>query len=517
MTTANLTLEGTLVASADADSRVLEYLLLPFGEPGRTSAGTVTASAGVLELPEVLVGNYEHDRKRPIAPGRVDEREDGLYARFEVPETTAGNDLLAEARIGLRPGVSVELEDFAVRGGRLVAGRLVEAGFVRTPAFPSALLVAEDYGELVERDESVTVTHNDGSVSTTETHTETSYSHTDPDASDEDDDENQETETVTASLATAPAGGVAARTASGARKRPVGRGELFELLANAHRKGGKSALTAALADIVPADVVGMEQPQFVDELWSGRGYQRRIIPLFNHADLTSFTVRGWRWVTKPVVAPYTGNKTAVPSNTVQTEQLDIPAERIAGAHDIDRKHKDFNDAAFFAAYYAAMTESYAEVSDAQVLADVLAGATAVTPGTVPTDVPEGLVYVVDGALSVLDATRTVPGFALVATNLWRDILLTPRDKTLEYLSAALGLEDGSTAGFKLLPAPELAADQVLVGARAAVTVHELGGPAPIRVEAENIANGGVDAGVFGYYATNIHDEGGLALVTPTIP
>lgn len=500
---------GTLLAGS-ADSRVLEYLLLPFGEEGRTSAGRVTVTAGALELPASLVGNLEHDRKHPIASGTVEERGNGLYASFPIPETTAGNDLLTEARLGLRAGISVEIEDPVIRGGRLIAGKLVEVGFVRTPAFPSALLVAEDFGETVERDVATKTTYTDGTEVTETTSSTSTYTVTDP-GTDENDDEENEDVKVTASAR--PGGQAALRAATGASAPETTTGDLYRLLASAHRQGGKRALLAALADIVPANVVGIEQPQFVQELWSGKGYQRRIVPLFNHDVLTSFTVRGWRWVTKPKVAPYTGNKTAVPSNTVQTEQVDLPAERIAGAHDIDRKHRDFNDAEFFAAYFKAMTESYAEVSDAQVLADVLAVATPVTAGTIPAGAAQGLVQVVDGALSVLEETRTSPTFGLVAMDLWRDVLLTPRDQILEYLSASLGLEDGGTLGFKLLPAPELTAGQVLVGASAAVTVHELGGEAPIRVEAENIANGGVDSGVFGYYATNVHDESGLALVT----
>ena len=41
-----------------------------------------------------------------------------------------------------------------------------------------------------------------------------------------------------------------------------------------------------------------------------------------------------------------------------------PRSRLAGAHDIDRKFRDFGDDSFFASYYAAMTESYAQLSDA---------------------------------------------------------------------------------------------------------------------------------------------------------
>jgi len=514
--TSTIRAAGRLLTAA-VDDRTLTYLLLPYGEEGRTSAGKVVASAGTLTIPDRIVANLEHDPTRPVATStRIEDTPAGLEASFRVAATTAGNDLLVEAAEGLRTGISVEVDGPVIRAGALLGGTLTGAGFVTTPAFPSAQLVAADAGELEDDPQTGAggVEENDpvGADHPTITPPPTT---TEPDPSDEDDedDDTEEEPTVANRTETASAavGSLAARRAGG--HKPMGKEELFTLLANAHRQGGTKALTAALSDIVPSNTVGMEQPQFVDELWSGLAYERRIVPLFNHERLTSFTVRGWRWVTKPVVAPYAGNKTAVPSNAVQTAQVDVPAERLAGAHDIDRKHKDFNDSEFFRAYFAAMTESYAVQSDAQVLADVVAGATAVTAGAVPAGMASGLVSIVDGALAVLNDTKAMPTFALVASGLWRDILLTPQDQVRDYLDAAFSIQGGSATGFRIIPAPELAANRVLVGTRSAVTVHELG-ETPIRVEAENIANGGIDAGVFGYYATVIHDAGGLAYVSP---
>lgn len=497
------TAAGTLLA-ADASERTLTYRMLPYGEPGRTNLGRVTASAGCVTIPDRLVANLEHDPHRPVAWADRDditETADGLQATFHVAETTAGNDLLVEARSGLRAGVSVEVDPIVVRAGRIVSGTLNGAGFVTQPAFASAQLVAADAGETTDE----------------ATDTETEQEPETPEEGDETEEEAtvaDNTETAEAPTpATAPAGGLAAtRGHATARNAGPSQSELMGLMASAHKAGGARGLQAALADIVPADILGIEQPQYVGELWDGIGYQRKFVPLFNSAPLTSYTVRGWRWVTKPEVGPYTGNKTEVPTNTVETEQVDISAERIAGAHDIDRKFRDFNDTEFFNAYYRAMTESYARVSDLAVAADALGAATSVTAGTVPTDVPAGLAYVVDGALSILQNTDTLPTFALVAPGLWRDMVLAPKDNSLEYLSTALGLDRGSLEGFTLLPTAQAPIDGVLVGNRSAMTVHELGG-SPIRVEALDVANGGVDAGVFGYYATNVHDPEGLAAVT----
>ena len=41
---------------------------------------------------------------------------------------------------------------------------------------------------------------------------------------------------------------------------------------------------------------------------------------------------------------------------------------------------------------------------------------------------------------------------------------------------------------------------------------QLGGGTPIRVEAQDLVNGGIDQAAFGYYAVNVHDAGGLVLV-----
>lgn len=510
---------------ASADDRILSYRLLPFGSPGRTNLGKLTASASSVTVPADVTGlvvNMEHDDTRPVGKfAQVTRDDSGLLADVRVLATKAGDDYLTEAREGVRTGISVELDGPVIRNGALMAGTLSGAGVCAQPAFADAKLIAADAGELPEdthsestTTESITVNGVEYVRKTTSTYkTETEVVGGEPEAESAEQSADEES-TVTQPLA-ASAAPIAPH--NGGAKTSNGLSEVTRLLASANAEGGERKLLAALSDIVPANVTNTEQPAFLGELWHGKAYQRRIVPLFASAPLTSLRLQGWRWVTKPAVAPYAGNKTAVPSNTVSTEQVNLVAERIAGAHDIDRKFKDFNDTEFWAAYYRAMTESYAQVSDAQVLADVLAAATEVAPGDVPAGVSPAMAAIVDGALAVLQGTRTLPTFAVVAVDLYRDILLTREDDTLTYLNSALGLEDGTVQSFRIVPAlgGEVESGQVLVGARDAVTVHELGGEAPIRVEAENIAQGGIDAGVFGYYAVNVHDADGLALVDTT--
>jgi hypothetical protein len=538
--------------------RILTYLLLPFGEEGHTNLGKIIATAGSVTVPtdvSTIHLNIEHDDIRPVGRAvQVDETPDGIVASFRVARTTAGDDLLVETEDGLRSGISVELDDPIIRAGRLIKALLTGAGAVTEPAFHSAQLIAADAGEMkgtnnmdplqqaiaaleeatqllkdaqtpADVTEAVAIVE-DALVPVTEPN---APSTTDPmlarqarlAAAQAHQALNAVAPTLVAASATRTTAATLRAVSAPAGLRPAPRNTLkaakahdvFTVLAQAYRAGGERKLLAALSDVVPGDILGVEQPQFVGELWSGRAYQRRIIPLFNHASLTSFKVLGWQWVTKPVVSAYQGNKNQPPSAGIETEQVSIDAARLAGAHDIDRKFRDFNDVGFWEAYYKAMTESYAQVSDYAVLAAAIAAAGGATPGgTVPTGVSAGMAQIVDGAVSVLTTSNALPTFAIVAPDLWRDILLTRSDDVLTYLNAALSLEDGTIQNFKIVPHSGMTAAQVLVGAGEAMTVHELG-EVPIRVEAENIALGGIDAGVFGYYAVNVHDGDALALIS----
>lgn len=283
-------------------------------------------------------------------------------------------------------------------------------------------------------------------------------------------------------------------------------------------------LLAELDDVVmdgagaPNDMI---VPQWIGELWSGRAYQSRWKPLFNSGTLTSPSVKGWRWVVEPVVGKWDGNKTAVPTGPVTTEPYDAEAQPFAMAHDVDRRYRDFGVTEFWDGYFRAGTESYAKQSDLyvpEVLFDPDNGATtAIAGGTVPAGVAPVMARIADGAIAVLD--EDLPSFAAVTLADYRDLLLTRTEDNMAFLNAALGLEEGSIGAngnpFRVVPTSNagLAGNKTLVGCKSAVTVHELPG-SPIRIEGLDIAQGGIDPGLFGYEAVVIHNPKALALVTP---
>lgn len=537
------------VLAASREDRTLSGLLLPFGEEGRTNVGRITAARGAVELPDdpgMVKLDIEHDLTRPVGKAvSIDETDGGLVATFVVARTRSGDDILEEAAEGLRSGLSVEVDDPIIRAGELVGGRLTGAAVCVSPAFPSAQLVASDMGETTSTviDSKTVGTSEFGEVVRTE-HIETVTEYRpaqEPDAPAGEDDaeateadpveasegdaiseasdatgaDEQKEETVSETTLTAAAVPVGSMVAPKAQEGVLSIRQVAQKLAAAFTDGGEKRMLAALSDIT-GNANTTQVSQWVGELWSGKAYQRRFVPLFNQAPLTSYKVRGWRWTAKPEVATYAGDKAAVTSNAAATESVEITAKRLAGAHDIDRKYRDFGDVAFFESYFRAMVESYARLSDAGVLVDIRTAALAasgVAAGAIPSGVSAGMVAIVDGALAIIDVA--VPSFAVVSSDLYREVLLTRNDDVLAYLNAALGFEEGQLNGqnFRIMSSGSLGPKQVLVGARDAATVHELGGGAPIRVEAEEIAKGGIDEGVFGYYAVNVHDADALAIVT----
>ncbi|MFD6094532.1 hypothetical protein ACFWGN_20665 [Oerskovia sp. NPDC060338] len=456
--------------------------------------------------------NIEHDFKRPVGRATEIHAEDkGLVATFTVAGTTAGNDLLAEAADGLRPAVSVEIDNPVIRAGALVSGLLTAAGAVVRPAFPSAQLMAEDYGETVTTDFVTTVENNDGSTSKTTEHRTTTYEYTDA----EDDSVEKEGIVPDAieATASAPAGLTAAATTN-PRTGPADAASLFATLANAHSTGNMGLL-AALDNAIAADVQPAQRPEYAGEIWSNRTHVQKYAPLLTQGTLTAFKGTAWKFSEgkTPTVGAYAGFPAQPVSTEVKTEAFEWAASRIAGAGAIDRMFVDFSTPEFWEGYFRESADSYSRQLDAAVLAHLLtpANRTAVVAGAVPAGVSKAAAFIVDGVAAVQEIA--VPTFAIVGSDLYREFLLTKSNDSLEYLDVALGLDpnEGSIEQFKIISSTDAALQgKVLVGAREGAEVKQAG--TPIRVDTVNISNGGIETGVFGYHAEITKTAKAFALV-----
>lgn len=505
---------------ANVEARTIRGLLIPYGEASRTNlTGTepIAFSRGTVTVPRdvTMVGlNLNHDRF--TWAGRVAELEDtdaGMVATFKVAETDEGDEALAAVAAGRLTKLSAEVVKLVRDGATAVSAKLTGAALVDEGAFASAALFA--LGDVEE--------------------VPTEPAPADPEEPAEPEEEEEEEIVPEAQI---PTGLPAPAPVAVVEKKEPTKGEMFAAIEAVHRGVAstetlqqvqqfmameRSALFALSdVDYDGAGGVGakMTRPAWIGEVLDGTTYAQRFAPLFGQQTLTGLAMSGWKWNVKPAGATWTGNKDAISSNTPTITPVTESATRWAGGHDIAREHLDFGTPGFFDAYNAAMRESFDRWLDITiVLTEALAGATDIEADD-PTglDIGAGWSAVIDGAASIVAAGLT-PTAAVVESSLWKSMAKVPNSDVLGYLNAQLSLTgEGRLDTFSIVPAAptQLTTGHVLVVDRSAADVYTLPG-SPIRAEAQNIANGGIDVGFFGYGGFLIKNAAGIVDVAPYTP
>lgn len=485
--------------TASRESRTLRYRLLPYGEPGRTNKGRVTAGPGSVTIPRgALQVNRQHDKDRPVGLLLAEQVDDGLEAVVNLTTTQEAEDALAAVEAGELPGISVELKDPVIRNGQLVSGELVGAGLVEQPAFDSALLLAAD--DAAPAPDTEPATPNKEGTTPVMT--------------------PEQMEQLLAALDTKASAPVAPAAS------PSSLYQVAEAMSNDIAGKESNELHAAALDVITkVDVFDkINTPQYVGELKSKRRYIPRYMPLLDAAELTSTTITGWRYVdTKtPTVGDWSQAATGtipnevmadIPTSEVVTELVTAQAAFLAGGNAIGRIHYDMPTPGFLESYIRESDDDFMRKLDAKVLANITTAGNQTAVVSAGADATNVWTKLILGAHHVLEVD--LPEWAVIGPDLWRQAMATTKLEALELLSSALGLEEGQLDKFRLIGAPVSATTlngQVLVGSRATATLHTLPG-GPTRVEAINVQKGTVDNGVYGYWGILNHQKKALVKVT----
>jgi hypothetical protein len=494
-------------AAADEHSRRIRGVVVPYGV---ASAPTTNGNRYRFHRPptnaEDLVDLVrEHDEDAVV--GRLAAWEhavDHLAASVRPFSTTAGNDALIEATEKVRTGFSIGADatdpvlaaDGVYDVGDWTARHI---GLVRRPAFADSTITSVAASQAEPDKDDDQDEDKDDEDKTTDEDTEDTTEGLEDD--DQEDDVTIQTSTPPVELAR-----------RSPRRADLTFARVRDELADAIRRSPDAAfVNAALSDIIPAADAGggLLPPQWLGELWNPVSARRDYINSIQRAALTTGTkVYGWRWVNGPVVGPYAGNKTPIPSNAVTTEPVEEPISRLAGGWDVDRIFVDLGDPGFLESFFQAATRDYALKTEALVSSRLQNNATDATA----TDLT-GALGVIATELSAVGAT---PGFIGVASDLWGEFLSVTSDQAPFWLasgsSVSLSGSDATVGGLRFFVDPNLPAGHVLGGDSQAATYYEAQ-PAPLRVQAVNIPNGGIDIAVFGYQAVLVNDLRAIINVT----
>jgi hypothetical protein len=317
----------------------------------------------------------------------------------------------------------------------------------------------------------------------------------------------------------------------------VGDGDVVQqaarLQAGLMQSPGSHELKAALVDITNSGLELFQNRSALGEkLWEGASYTRQFVQLMDQKPLTQWEFTGWQWIERPRVQDYPGDKADVPSNPVSVVAVKGKARRLAGAWDVDRKFVDFGDPEFWAEFWAAGVESYLEESDnraAAALVDYAVDLT--TPADYPTleDDEGNVVYTYSlppgyttGAGNLVVAQSSVLRAAALATAILEDTPRVKRAPDYIIMNTADWLELTDITGLDLpaflsllkvkpeqfMRSSKVAKGTLVAGVKPAARFRELGS-VPIRVEAQDVAHGGVDKGLFGYTGISMQRPGGI--------
>jgi hypothetical protein len=583
-----VTVAGQITASAT--SRTLGGPIVRYGEYGRTSAGRLRVRAGALRFPDdlsrvKLTEEHNRDKSRGHLVQMVDDGT-GIRVTAKVSDGPLGDAALLEADDKTRDGFSFDVVDATVEGDEITDALVIAIGQVGIPAYDDlridsiAAAASNNPGEnmtAAQRARLAELIALDTRTPEQEAELEqlTALAEANPEAA--------QAAVPDAPAAPSPAAGqVAASIPAVPPVRPAAqtqpRGSAFDRMVREVTAGlrsvseggnGLQQISAALTDVIhTAHTSDIEQVAWSGELWSGLKYEPEWSDLFTTGPLTNWEGKGWRFLTTPSMQDYAGDKAAIPSGSVTTEDSTYEAARMAVGVDIDRKFYDFPNEAFVSGLFEKVRESWEIQLDAKIRAYVLAQSVVSTrTASVTTTNADATVTAATGTFKASDVGATITGTGipggttiLTVTNTG-SIELSANATASGTVTATIGNQESSLikaaarAALTLkrrrvgkaswivvndedlfdlldvteddLPAfldlygiepknfrssPDVAPGTVLAGVKQAATVRTLPG-SPIRVSAQHLANGGIDEAFFGYWAIEEHHTSGIATVT----
>ena len=457
------TLTAAHNADTDTPSRTVSGIIVPWGTPGYTSVGLITAQRGSIQVP-ADVKHLKIFRDHSDAGGtpvgyatKVEDTEKGLVASFHIADTPDGDIALKDIKEGVRDALSMEIIGQEISGDLLTAGQLTAVAIVAVPAFSASRITQ------------VTASHQGN----------------------------------------AAAGGKAGRltmpptVTATPRTTPLTAGAIYDALCRLDDPtADQTLLTAALKQMKVAESPLLTSPQWIDQLWDGQPYRRLFVDKMTHQDLTGLKLEANRWKTRPTVDEWNGSGTDVPSNEASFEVVEVQATRLAGANKLPVEWVHFKKVNLIEQYFLGMAEDYAVKSDNKALADAIAQATEKDLTAQGLGLLEAIPY---ANHAVYKAARVYADAIAVNDEDW---LALSKIKQLELPALMETLKIDPDI---IIPTDQVAKGKIFAWPTPGIIHGELPG-SPIRAEALDIAKGQVDDGVFGYRAVVVARPDALGYV-----
>lgn len=527
----DLTASFMMTATADEKKREISGTVVIYGEIGNTSHGKTRFNAGAVSIPEDVtrVKLLEmHDQERSVGHMvSFDDNAERLYATYRVVDGAAGDAALEAVKNKSRDAFSLgaNIGEYNFDGDDVLvvaASTLLETSLVTIPAFSNsridkiaanrkAVIMTEEEKRKLAEAKAVVKAAADAEAAALTAGGAAPAPTPAPkvEASAPAPFNAPQIAPLAAAAADLDLDGLAMRIAAGFGN---GGGSAAAMSMQVLAKVNPPLfMKAALTDVVPADDAGTAtdatRSKWIGELWQARRTERPTIDsLGTPSKLTSMKVHGYKLVPpkdgdtpRHMINKYAGSKAEIPASAKwKTAPANATAQRWAGGWDVDRVFFDFNDYGYVKANIQGAYEDYLMQTEAGAVAALLAVATEVQGA----DVLE-LLANIGAAASALGSSISKIQFGSAH---WAQFTKLTTAEVPWWLqkqgSLNLGTNEGNAGNMSFNVNHELGAYEALASDKRAATYYET---PMINVQAIDIANGGVDLGVFGYDAMIIND------------
>ena len=515
---------STEIFSADESSRTITGQIVPFEKPGNASIGTTVFATGSirpldLNARKVLL-NIGHDREKVVGH-LVDAKVNpsGMIGTFKIAETTAGNDLLAEAASGLRTGLSVEAEilNHEVKDSTVHILDAIVTGVAATtsPAFgENAQITRVAASEPDEADEQETPSEETPTEAPTE-----GVEMTDNTAGAVEATESPVVTAATPSYVTTNVRNPINSPASYLEHHV--RATLGDEDSRLYVKAASDTTTTEVAGLVPTpQLTTIWDPKTTNVRPAISAVRTGVLPA------AGMTFEIPRVKTAPTVSEV-AQKGAFSDTQVEIEYVTGTVKKYAGMQKFDVEVLDRTSPAFFEELVRLMANAYAKATDTAVLTALGAGATDPTETTLPWDGDELSSFIGRAAASIYAGTKRFPTGIVMSPDQWTRMIAL-NDTTKRPLFNVAGspmnsfgdLEPGSPTGNILgLPVfvdPYLSGvgdDSVVVVNRESFVWYE--GAGPLQLRSNIVGTGQIEVGYYGYgAAVTLTADGAFNLNVP---
>jgi HK97 family phage prohead protease len=473
------------VTAADADTRTIEGIAVPYGETANLGGTTYTFDRGSLQPARtrtpLLLG---HDRNRPVGVMlELADTPEGAIARFRVDQGAEGDLALEQATTGSRGGLSIGAEIITAEdaGNGIVnvkAAALLEVSLVAIAAFSGAA-----------------VTNVAADADPFSSNTDAGDEQPDPDPTDSNPapvQENTDMETMPEPIAaeTAPIPTIT-------QKQPELSADAFVshmLKAQMGNNDSARVVEAALSVIDTADVVGLVPDFYTMQIIGGLSENR---PLANNVRRAALPASGMslvkpQWTTTPV-GGWIDQNDPTPSNAmaIGNHEIDVAQWAYGVAMTVASLERGVGVAE---SAFTQIVRSYYSDVETRVATAIATAAGAVASGA-STLATIGLL-----SAAVYQDSGRRPDKVYMATDVWAGLLAT--EGSLPFTggqTSASGIA-GQIAGLDIVVTPSFSAGGLIVADSSVIELRE---SAPLQLRANVIGSMQIELGVTSFVTTDV--------------